>query len=206
MTLLALITSPLAYHSLLTEIQHAAATVSNPISHAQTQELPYLKAVIREGMRMWPPVSGLGFKLVPPEGDFINGYAVPGGTQVGQGFHGVGRSKAIWGEDADCFRPERWLVASEGEYKRMVAAADTHFGGGKYSCLGKPIALMELHKSVFEVRLPCTTFESEKILTAYQLLRRYDMSLINPERPIKIESSVFLSASDLWVKITKRDR
>lgn len=103
---------------------------------------------------MWPPVAGLGFKQVPPEGDTINGFFVPGGTQVGQGFYAVGRSRLVWGDDADVFRPERWLLADEDRLRDMAAALDTHFGHGKYSCLGKPIALMEIHKAVFEVGTP----------------------------------------------------
>lgn len=100
---------------------------------------------------MWPPVSGLGFKRVPPGGEHINGYFVPGGTEIGQAFLAVGRSKRIWGADADIFRPERWLCASPDDLKRMNHAVDTHFGGGKFSCLGKPIAMMELNKTVYEV-------------------------------------------------------
>ncbi|CAG9989777.1 unnamed protein product [Clonostachys byssicola] len=186
MIFLALVTNPTAYNSLCAEIREASATVSSPITWAETQSLPYLKAVVQEGFRMWPPVGGLGFKTVPPEGDNIAGYFVPGGTDVGQGFHGVGRSKAVWGQDANVFRPERWLTSDQEELRSMQAAVDTHFGAGKYSCLGKPIALMELHKAVFE------------------LLRRYDLGLIDPERPIKVESSIFHMASDFWVKLTKR--
>lgn len=37
-----------------------------------------------------------------------------------------------------------------------------------------------------------------------QLLRRYDLGLIDPEKPIKVESSIFHMASDFWVKLTKR--
>ena len=157
MTLLSLMTTPSAYMALVTEIRKASPSISKPISWAQTQTLPYLTAVIREGLRVWPPLTGLGLKRVPDGGDYINGYFVPGGTEVGQGFHAVGRSKDVWGPDADVFRPERWLVAEEEELTRMSAAWDTTFGGGKYSCLGKPISLMELHKAVFEVRLfePC---------------------------------------------------
>lgn len=152
MIILSLITNPISYTSLVAEIRNVAASLSTPISWNETQTLPYLQAVVREGLRMWPPVGGLGFKQVPPEGDTINGYFVPGGTQIGQGFYAVGRSKLVWGEDADVFRPERWLVAEGDELKRMVDALDTHFGHGKYSCLGKPIALMEIHKAVYEVR------------------------------------------------------
>lgn len=154
MTLLSLITNPSAYNTLVAEIRRAASEVSGPIiTWPQTQTLSYLKAVIREGLRLWPPVAGLGSKQVPEGGDYINGYFVPGGVQIGQGYHAVGRSKAVWGPDADAFRPERWLVAGREELREMEAAADTHFGAGKYSCLGKPIALMELHKTVFEVCL-----------------------------------------------------
>ncbi|KAL7956776.1 cytochrome P450 [Trichoderma compactum] len=187
MTLLSLITSPPAYNALIDEIRRASTTVSSPITWAQTQSLPYLQAVIREGLRMWPPVGGLGFKTVPPEGDYLNGYFVPGGTEIGQGFHGVGRSKAVWGPDADVFRPERWLVAQGDGLKDMTNAVDSHFGYGKYSCLGKPIALMELHKAVFE------------------LVRRFDFCIMNPETPIKTTASIFLFASDFWVTITKRN-
>lgn len=160
MTLLSIITSPPAYNALIDEIRRASPAVSSPITWAQAQTLPYLQAVIREGLRMWPPVGGLGFKTVPPEGDHVNGYFVPGGTEIGQGFHGVGRSKAVWGPDADVFRPERWLDATGDRLKEMTDAVDTHFGYGKYSCLGKPIAMMELHKAVFEVRYVLQPFKS----------------------------------------------
>ncbi|KAF4991133.1 hypothetical protein FDECE_14136 [Fusarium decemcellulare] len=187
MIILSIITNPPACASLIAEIRQFASSVSTPISWAQTQTLPYLQAVVREGLRLWPPLGGLGFKQVPPEGDTINGFFVPGGTQIGQGFYGVGRSRLVWGADADVFRPERWLLAGENELRRMTAAVDTHFGHGKYGCLGKPIALMEIHKAVFE------------------LIKRYDFALLDPEKPIKIQTSVFLFASDFWVRITRRE-
>ncbi|KAI1068004.1 hypothetical protein LB507_004496 [Fusarium sp. FIESC RH6] len=187
MIILALIANPSAYNSLIAEIHQHSSSINTPISWTQTQKMSYLQAVVREGLRMWPPVAGLGFKQVPPEGDTINGFFVPGGTQVGQGFYAVGRSKLVWGEDADVFRPERWLLAGQGRLREMIAAFDLHFGHGKYSCLGKPIALMEIHKAVFE------------------LIRRYDFAILDPERPIKTQTSVFMSASDFWVTITRRD-
>lgn len=151
MTLVLLMTNPQAYNALIAEIRGASTGVSHPITWTETQTLPYLRAVIREGLRVWTPIGGLGFKRVPAGGENVSGYFVPGGTEIGQGFHGVGRSKAVWGPDADVFRPERWLVAEDEELSRMIATVDTNFGAGKYACLGKPIALMELHKAVFEV-------------------------------------------------------
>jgi cytochrome P450 len=204
MIILSLITNPNAYRSLIAEIRKVASSVNSPISWAQTQTLPYLQAVVREGLRLWPPVAGLGFKQVPPGGDTVNGFFVPGGTQVGQGFYAVGRSRLVWGDDADVFRPERWLLAGKDRLRDMIAALDTHFGHGKYSCLGKPIALMEIHKAVFEV---CTFIQgiSHRHANRYQLFKRYDFAVLNAERPIKTQTSVFLFASDFWVVITRRD-
>lgn len=154
---------------------------------------------------MWPPVGGLGFKQVPPKGDTINGYFVPGGTQIGQGFYAVGRSKLVFGEDANVFRPERWLLAGGDELSNMLAALDTHFGHGKYSCLGKPIAMMEVHKAVFEVGLILGTIIGTNTDGMMQLFKRYDFAVMNPERPIKTQTSVFLFASDFWVRVSRRE-
>ncbi|KAL7811228.1 cytochrome P450 [Trichoderma aethiopicum] len=186
MTLLALITNPPAHTALLTEIRSLTTTSSTIVTWSDIQSLPYLQAIVSEALRMWPPVAGLGFKTVPPEGDSLNGHFIPGGTEIGQGFQGVGRSKAVWGPDADVFRPERWLRAGGEELRKMRNAVDLHFGHGKYSCLGKGIALMELHKAVFE------------------LVRRFDFCIVNPETPIKTTASIFLFASDFWVTMTKR--
>lgn len=155
MTLLSIIAAPWAFKALQREIDEGSTSFQDPISWREIQQLPYLQAVVKEGLRMWPPVSGLGFKLVPPGGEHINGYFVPGGTEIGQAFLAVGRSKRTWGADADIFRPERWLCASPDDLKRMNHAVDTHFGGGKFSCLGKPIAMMELNKTVYEVCVAC---------------------------------------------------
>jgi cytochrome P450 len=186
MTLLSLITTSSASAALVAEIRSAASRITVPISWADAQALPYLQAVVREGLRMWPPVQGLGFKRVPPGGDVISGLFVPGGTEVGQGFFAIGRSVAVWGDDADIFRPERWLEADDERLRVMNAAVDTHFGAGKYSCLGKPIAMMELTKAVFE------------------LMRNYEFAILNAECPIKTQTSVFMSASDFWVRATRR--
>ncbi|KAJ2982446.1 hypothetical protein NUW58_g6437 [Xylaria curta] len=71
--------------------------------------------------------------------------------------------------------------------RRMNAVVDLDFGFGKYQCLGKPIAMMELNKIFVE------------------LLRRYDFTIVNPQSPIKAWSAIFWVANDFWLRITKRD-
>lgn len=155
--MLCLINTPTAYATLRNEIDQGVTRgqISSPISNSEAKQLPYLQAVIREGLRMYPPVVGLGNKQVPKGGDVLNGYFVPEGTQIGHNFPGIMRSKRIWGEDAHVFRPERWLEFDDEELKAMCGVVDLAFGYGKYQCLGKPIAMMELNKVFCEVGCPC---------------------------------------------------
>ncbi|KAI0517101.1 cytochrome P450 [Xylaria bambusicola] len=189
MTLLCLLTNPSAYSALQREIDAAlsAGKLSSPVADSESRSMPYLQAVIKEGLRFYPPVLGLGSKQVPEGGDIINGHYVPEGTQIGMNFFGLMRSKEVWGSDADTFRPERWLEADADRVRRMNAVVDLDFGFGKYQCLGKPIAMMELNKIFVE------------------LLQRYDFAIVNPQAPMKASSAVFWAVDDFWLRITKRE-
>ena len=57
---------------------------SSPISDADARRLPYLQACIKEGLRIWPPLTGLMDKVAPSEGDMWNDIYIPGGTKIGQ--------------------------------------------------------------------------------------------------------------------------
>jgi cytochrome P450 len=160
-TLLYIITNPRIYTTLQAEIDNAVKTegkISNPvIKDTEWRHLLYLQAVIKEGLRIWPPVTGMMSKFSPPNGDelTIDGEKVliPGGTNIGWASWGIHRNKAVFGEDAELYRPERWLdVANPEKLERMRKVVDLNFGYGKYYCLGRLIALSELHKVVFEVR------------------------------------------------------
>jgi cytochrome P450 len=61
------------------------------------------------------------------------------------------RNKGFYGDDADEFSPERWLV-SEKRTAELEAAQFT-FGVGPRVCLGKDIAFMEMYKLLPEVSL-----------------------------------------------------
>lgn len=65
---------------------------------------------------------------------------------------GLFRSKDRWGEDADVFRPERWLEVDERRRREMESDLELVFSAGKYQCLGRNIAFIELNKVFVEVR------------------------------------------------------
>jgi cytochrome P450 len=148
-TLLYLTTNPAVQSKLLTEL--TSTSISSPITDAESRRLPYLQAVIKEGLRIFPPVTGFMSKTVPAGGDTLNGVFVPAGTTIGWSPFGLMRSEKIWGKDARVFRPERWLEATGEERSRMDGLVEMCFGYGRYQCLGKNIALLELGKVFVEV-------------------------------------------------------
>lgn len=149
MTLFYVVTNPRVHAKLRAEL--AKARPSTPIRDQEATKLPYLQAVIKEGLRMCPPITGLAPKDVPPEGDTYEGMFIPGGTVIGYSPMAVVRDKKVWGDDADSFRPERFIEGREEELRQRDAALETVFGFGRWKCLGRNIALMELNKAVTEV-------------------------------------------------------
>jgi cytochrome P450 len=119
-----LIKNPRCYAKARAEIDRADAEgrLSEHISYDECLKLPYLQAVMKESLRLHP---GIGFPLeryVPPEGATICGFDLPGGTIVGVNAHVVHRDRDAFGEDAEEFRPERWLEASSERLKVMEKA------------------------------------------------------------------------------------
>jgi len=153
MIILYLTSNPRAYKIMLGELDKAKieGRISSPIQNMEAKQLPYLQAVIREGMRIYPGGTGLAFKQVPPGGDEVAGYKLPGGTQVGMDVWGAFRNKEFWGPDADVFRPERWLNLPPNQLNAMIECLDFQFGYGRYQCLGRPLVFMELNKALPEV-------------------------------------------------------
>ena len=162
---------PPAYNALMQELDAArqAGRLTRPIlKDAEARELPYLQACIREGLRLSSPAHGYLAKQVPPTGDVIDGKPVPAGTQIAWNPFGVMRDRATFGADAELFRPERGLPQggrSEAQLARMRQVQGLVFGGGRYMCLGRAIAYMELNKVIVEVRaasLPWRTTQGSR--------------------------------------------
>jgi benzoate 4-monooxygenase len=118
-------------------------------SYDQVRDLTYLSHVIDETMRIHS-TSSLGLpRLVPsatpenpnPKPIEILGYSFPPGTALSVPSYTIHHSKAIWGQDADDFVPERW------EEKRITQKQKDSFipfSYGPRACVGRNVAEMEL--------------------------------------------------------------
>lgn len=159
MTLHFIATSPSVQSRLLGEFYAAniGGRVTRPIiTDVEARQLPYLQACIKEGLRMYPPVTGLLAKAVPAEGAMVDGKFVKGGTQVAWNSWGMMRDKEIFGIDCELFKPERWLPRNDGQWEaarvaRMTETVGLVFGYGRFGCLGRGVAMQELNKGIIEV-------------------------------------------------------
>lgn len=146
-TILYALNSSRVLQNLRSEIDEAirAGKISNPITNAESKELPYLQAVIKEGLRIHPPSCGLLIKRVPPGGGILAGQFAPEGTRIGHSMWSLQKDQ-VYGSDPEVFRPERWIDASEEKRAEMERQLDLIFGYDRWGCLGKPVAYLELNK------------------------------------------------------------
>ncbi|KAI0416771.1 cytochrome P450 [Xylaria grammica] len=188
-TLFYLMATPSAYNRLKAEMRTAIENgrASSPITVAEAKELPYLQAVLYEGLRIRPMATATFGKEVPPDGDNINGHFIPGGTTIGPNIPSLMYSRALFGEDADIFRPERFLEADPATRTEMQRNVDLVFGYGRWMCAGKFIAWLELNKCLFE------------------LLRHFDFQIFDPKVGFKCFSHGAWVDHDMFVAATESD-
>jgi cytochrome P450 len=157
-----------------------AADLSRPIpAYSQVSKLPYLHAVIREGMRLFPALTHPMERLVPAGGANVAGIFIPQGTSVGCLQLAMHLNKKVFGEDAKVFRPERWLEAS-AEQLRVMEMAHIGFGRGRRVCIGQHIAVMEMKKVIPAMLMNFEVSPVMLLCLKILLLTRYQMSLNDP--------------------------
>lgn len=123
-----------------------------PVSYLQSQQMPYLSAVVKEATRLLPSIVYQLLRHAPK--DFVvAGYSIPVGTSVGISPIAQNRDREIWGSDANEFRPERWLE-DEKKTRYFEGATMTFGGSGPRMCIGRNIALVSMRMHLTQCCLP----------------------------------------------------
>lgn len=76
-------------------------------------------------------------RVIPPGGAVVAGRHFTGGVEIGMSPYVFQRRKEAYGEDAEVFRPERWIEATNGEERKMLDRNLLTFGQGNRICVGK---------------------------------------------------------------------
>lgn len=108
---------PQVYQKLVDEL--LGADLSELVQYNEALTLNYFQACLKEAMRLQPAVGFNITRYVPDSGIEIEGNWLPPGTQVAVNAWVLHRDKDVFGDDAESFRPERWLDRSPVDLKRM---------------------------------------------------------------------------------------
>ncbi|KAL0638307.1 hypothetical protein Q9L58_002609 [Maublancomyces gigas] len=145
--------NPSCYEKLAAEINEAECNrqLSNPVAtFEEAQSLPYLTACIRETFRGAETTITMIPRAAQKGGVQILGQFVPEGTHLSATPWITHRNRAMYGEDAEIFRPERWLEAGS-EQLQQWKKYDFQFGYGSRACPGKTIAHMAIYKLSLQI-------------------------------------------------------
>lgn len=111
------------------------------VEESDIDNLPYLQAVIKETLRLHPPIPFLVPRRAMKDTDFM-GFQIPKNTQVLVNAWAIGRDPDVW-EDPLAFKPDRFMdtkIDYKGQHYELIP-----FGAGRRMCAGVPLAHRVLH-------------------------------------------------------------
>ncbi|KAL6659824.1 hypothetical protein ACP70R_002653 [Stipagrostis hirtigluma subsp. patula] len=146
-----------------------AVVGSRPLADSDIPNLPFLRCVVKETLRMHPPGPLLSWARLAVRDAQVGKHIVPAGTTAMVNMWAISHDEAIWG-DPWVFRPERFMeedISVLGSDLRLAP-----FGAGRRICPGRMIGL------------------STAYLWLGRLLQEYEWS---PAQPVKLAERLRLS-------------
>ncbi|PYH28783.1 cytochrome P450 [Aspergillus neoniger CBS 115656] len=141
-----------AWRKLKKEVSDAVDKHASNITLKEIQSLPYLRGVLYEALRLFPPVPVNArvahHDTTIPVGGGPDGRSpvfISKGQMVAYSVWCLHRRPDIWGADAERFRPERW------EEYNPPAWDFVPFNGGPRACLGQQFAIILISQQVFRL-------------------------------------------------------
>lgn len=120
---------------------------TTPLTYNNLNDFKYLDMVIKESLRLLPPVSFIGRRLL--EDTEINGVTIPAGLDVTVPIYIVHRNPDVY-PDPERFDPERFAEGSEQQQRRGPYDY-IPFSVGSRNCIGQRYAIMELKITIIKL-------------------------------------------------------
>lgn len=145
-------------------------------------QLRYLEQILMETLRLWPTAPLFGRS--PYETTRIGGkFEVTPDQTVVVLIPALHRDRAVWGADAEAFRPERFAPERA---EQLPAHAWKPFGTGPRACIGRPFAMQEAH------------------LVLTMMLQRFDFVLDDPGYALKVQETLTIKPDGLRIRARAR--
>jgi cytochrome P450 len=104
---------------------------------ADVPRLEHTRKVLKESLRLYPPVFGV--LREPVRDDQIGGYQIPAGATIAMNQIAVHYEPKFF-NDPKAFTPERWTDSFE---ESLPQFAYFPFSGGPHRCIGERFAMLE---------------------------------------------------------------
>nr|QZM07455.1 cytochrome P450 monooxygenase CYP301B1 [Lasioderma serricorne] len=153
--------------------------IGTNLTHEKLDQMNYLKACIKETLRMFPVVIGNG--RCTTKDTYIRGYHIPEGVQI-IFQHYVASNLERYFPKSEEFIPERWL---KGDKNQSVCSnhhpfASLPFGFGRRMCLGRRFADLELQTLIAKV------IQTFKVEYHRETLEYHVHPMYTPNGPLKL--------------------
>ncbi|CAO3646129.1 unnamed protein product [Cunninghamella blakesleeana] len=112
------------------------------ITIAQTKEFVYINQIIKEVLRMHPPIVFLISPRKVTQDVDLNGVFLPKGTLVTPDIYSLHRNPNVW-KDPETFNPDRWEAGGEAEKLMSEGMPFIPFSDGDRKCIGSNFSLLE---------------------------------------------------------------
>lgn len=150
------------------------------IGFEHMRQLPLLKAVFREALRLYPPITFM--PRVAMEDTTVGPRKLPKGALVMISPWTLHRHRDYW-DDPHAFKAERFLPENES---KLTEGAYIPFGQGPHTCVGAGFA------------------QTESLLIIAELLRRFDFEALNPQRVRPAARLTTRPREQIFCRVTRR--
>ncbi|KAF9797619.1 hypothetical protein SFRURICE_012767 [Spodoptera frugiperda] len=138
-------TYPEVQNRVYKEIQSVLGDEDADLTKDNLPKLVYLDAVLKETLRLYPPSPCVARRI---DSDVkLKNYTLRSGATCILSIYGMSRH-AMWGADADQFKPERWLDPSALPNNPNVFCT---FSLGKRNCIGRVYAMLAMKTMLVHV-------------------------------------------------------
>ncbi len=145
-------------------------------------QLRYLEQILMESLRLWPTAPAFGVK--PIEDTLLAGrYPLTTKDTVLVLQPTLHRDPAVWGGDAEAFRPERFAPEAA---ETLPPNAWKPFGNGARACIGRPFAMQEAQ------------------LVLAMMLQRFDIVMDDPSYQLEIAETLTIKPHGLKIRARSR--
>ncbi|XP_013926884.1 PREDICTED: 25-hydroxyvitamin D-1 alpha hydroxylase, mitochondrial [Thamnophis sirtalis] len=114
-------------------------------SAADVAQMPLLKAVVKEVLRLYPVIPG-NARVISDRDIQVGDYIIPKKTLITLCHYATSRDEKYF-SDPNSFQPERWLHKNASHHPY----ASIPFGFGKRSCIGRRIAELEVYLALARI-------------------------------------------------------